>query len=120
METPHDVLGLPASATAEEVTRAYRKLVRRYPPELAPEQFARIHRAYQLLTSLERRMAVARTAPEETIDQLFPPPATTLKAPPPPPPALTERDLEPLLAPCRRVRLSRILREAFLRQEADS
>jgi len=113
LETPHHVLGLPASATAEEVTRAYRKLVRRYPPELAPEQFARIHLAYQLLTSLERRMAVARTAPEETVDQLFPVPAAALKPPPLPPPALTERDLEPLLAPFRRARLVRILRDAF-------
>ncbi|MFY9821325.1 MAG: DnaJ domain-containing protein [Thermoanaerobaculia bacterium] len=112
-ETPHAVLGLPASAAAEEITRAYRKLVRRYPPELAPLQFARIHRAYQLLTSPERRMELAGTAPEETIDQLFPAPSTILKAPPPPPPALSERDLEPLLAPFRRARLVRILREAF-------
>lgn len=113
METPHAVLGLPASAAAEEITRAYRKLVRRYPPELAPQQFARIHRAYRLLTSPELRMDVARTAPEETIDQLFPLPATSLKAPAPSPPALTARDLEPLLAPFRRTRLVRILREAF-------
>lgn len=113
METPHAVLGLPAVATAEEITRAYRKLVRRYPPELAPQQFARIHRAYQLLTSPERRMEVARSAPEEAIDQLFPVPGTILKAPSPPPPVLTARDLEPLLAPFRRARLVRILSEAF-------
>jgi curved DNA-binding protein CbpA len=101
-------------ATAEEITRAYRKLVRRYPPELAPQQFARIHRAYQLLTSPERRMEVARTAPEETLDQLFPVPATILRAAPsPPPPLLAGRDLEFLLAPFRRVRLTRILSEAF-------
>jgi curved DNA-binding protein CbpA len=112
METPHAVLGLPAVATAEEITRAYRKLVRRYPPELAPQQFARIHRAYQLLTSPERRMEVARTAPEETIDQLFPAPAVRLKALSLPP-VLTIRDLEPLLAPFRRARLRRILSEAF-------
>src|ERR1700704_1219703 len=112
METPHAVLGLPAAATAEEITRAYRKLVRRYPPELAPQQFARIHRAYQLLTSPERRMEVARTAPEETIDQLFPVPAMSLKVLSPPP-VLTVRDLEPLLAPFRRARLARILSEAF-------
>ena len=71
IETPHSVLGLPAAASAEEVTRAYRKLVRRYPPELAPQQFARVHRAYQLLTSPERRMEAARSSPEETIAQLF-------------------------------------------------
>lgn len=113
MEIPHAVLGLPAVATAEEITSAYRKLVRRYPPELAPQQFARIHRAYQLLTSPERRMEEAQSAPEETIDQLFPVPAAILKVPAPPPPVLTARDLEPLLAPFRRVRLARILSEAF-------
>jgi hypothetical protein len=106
---------LPSTATAEEITRAYRKLVRRYPPELAPEPFARIHRAYQLATSLERRMEATRTAPEETIDQLFPIPKATLKAPPPPPPPLAEREREILLAPWRRAELVRILRAGFNR-----
>jgi len=114
METPHHILGLPPTATAEEITGAYRKLVRRYPPELAPEPFARIHRAYQLLTSLERRMEAARTAPEEAIDQIFAVPGVTLKPPPPPPPPPTEKDLEPLLAPFRRALLARLLRETFL------
>ncbi len=112
METPHTVLGVPATATAEEITRAYRKLVRRYPPELAPEQFARVHHAYQLLTSLERRMEAARRSPEETLAQLFAVPAA-LKPPPSPPPPLTERDLEPVLAPYRRALLLRLLRESF-------
>lgn len=113
METPHAVLGVLPSATIEEITRAYRKLVRRYPPELAPQQFARIHSAFQFLTSPERRMAAARTNPEEAIDQLFPLPAVTLKPPPPPPPPLARRDLEPLLIPFRRELLVRILRQAF-------
>lgn len=113
METPHALLGLPATATAEEISRAYRKLVRRYPPELAPEQFARIHRAYQLLTSLERRLEAVRTAPEEALEQLFALPGLTLKALPPPPPPLTAEALEPLLAPFRRALLARLLRETF-------
>jgi curved DNA-binding protein CbpA len=113
VESPHAVLGVPASATAEELARAYRKLVRRYPPELAPQRFARVHRAYQLLTSPERRMEAARTAPEEAIDQLFPALQATLKPPPPSPPPLAERDLEPLLAPFRRALLARLLRETF-------
>jgi len=109
VEAPHTILGVPANAGAEEIARAYRKLVRRYPPELAPEQFARIHRAYQLLTSLERRMEAVRKHPEEAIDQLFAAPAA-LKPPPPPP--LTARDLEPLVAPYRRALLIRLLRES--------
>jgi len=113
VDTPHTVLGVPATATVQEITRAYHKLVRRYPPELAPEPFARIHRAYQLATSLERRMEAARQAPEETLDQLFPLPRATLKATPPAPPPLTERDLETLLAPWRRAELGRVLRQAF-------
>jgi curved DNA-binding protein CbpA len=112
LESPHTILGLPATATTEEITRAYRKLVRRYPPELAPEQFARIHRAHQLLTSLELRMEAARRSPEETIEQLFTVPLT-LKPPPAPPPPVVERDLEPLLAPFRRALLVRLLRESF-------
>jgi curved DNA-binding protein CbpA len=113
LDTPNAILGLPPTATVAEITSAYRKLVRRYPPELAPEQFARIHRAYQLATSVERRMEAARTSPEETIDQLFPLPEATLKPLPPPPPPLTLRDREILLAPWRRSELFRVLRGAF-------
>jgi curved DNA-binding protein CbpA len=114
VDIPHTILGVPATATAEEITRAYRKLVRRYPPELAPEQFARIHRAYQLLTSLELRMEAARSSPEETLEMLFAVPAT-LKPPPASPPPLTEQDLEPVLAPFRRALLVRLLRDSFAR-----
>lgn len=113
METPHVILGLPSSANIEEITRAYRKLVRRYPPELAPEQFARIHHAYQILTSLERRMEAARDAPDEALDQLFSGSAV-LAVPPPSPPPLDDRDLEPLLAPFRRALLVRLLRGSFV------
>ena len=113
VDSPHAILGLPASASAEEIVRAYRKLVRRYPPELAPEQFARIHQAYQFLTSPERRMQAARTAPEETVEQLFPSPRAALKPFAPAVPPLTEGDLELLLAPYRRELLLRLLREAF-------
>jgi curved DNA-binding protein CbpA len=112
MENPFTVLGLPPAATAEEIAGAYRKLVRRYPPELAPQQFARIHGAYQLLTSPARRLEAARLAPEETLDALFPMPTATLKPAPLPPP-LGAQDLEPLLAPWCRGLLVRLLRETL-------
>jgi len=110
LKNPLTVLGLPPSATADEIANAYRKLVRRYPPELAPQRFADIHSAYQLLTSPARRMETARLAPEETLDALFPMPVVTLKPAPPPPPLGAEA-LDPLLAPCFRGLLVRLLRE---------
>lgn len=106
---PFTILGLAPGAGAAEIAAAYRKLVRRYPPELAPERFAEIHRAHQLLSSPERRMDAAREAPEEELAKLFPLPVLKLKPAPPPPAPITERDLEPLLAPARRAALARLL-----------
>lgn len=113
MDSPHSILGVPPSATPEEMLHAYRKLVRRFPPELAPEKFARVHDAYQFLTSPERRMQAARTAPEETLLLLFPAPEIALKPLPHPPPPLDAPALEPLLAPLRRARLAALLNDAF-------
>lgn len=112
MENPYAILGLSSSAPEEEITRTYRKLVHRYPPELAPQQFARIHRAWQLLTSLEHRMLAVRDAPVEAIDQAIALPDSPL-APPPPPPSLTAGDLEPLAGPIRRALLVEVLRSSF-------
>ena len=111
MNEPYDVLGLEPGATGDEITRAYRKLVRRYPPELNPERFARIRQAYELLSSLEHRMADVRKDPYAALAALFPPPEIKLKpeevrqAKP-----LEPADLEPLLGPLRRQLLQRILK----------
>ncbi len=109
-QEPHAALGLKPGAAREDITRAYRKLVRRYPPELNPERFARIRRAYELLGSLEHRMAEARKDPEEALEALFPPPDLTFKPAPPPPGPLEPGDLEPLLGPLRLELLKRILK----------
>ena len=111
MDEPYDVLGLEPGANGDEITRAYRKLVRRYPPELNPERFARIRQAYELLSSLEHRMAEARKDPPAALAALFPPPEIRLKAEEPlPEKPLAAEDLEPLLGPLRRQLLRRILR----------
>ncbi len=109
MDEPYAILGLEPGATGEEITRAYRKLVRRYPPELNPERFARIRRAHELLSSLEHRMAEVRKHPEAALEALFPPPPIRLKPAPPPPGPLEPADREPLLAPLRLALLKRIL-----------
>ena len=46
------VLNLSAAADRPEIEQAYRRLVRRYPPEFHSEKFRQIDEAYRLLTSL--------------------------------------------------------------------
>lgn len=50
-------LGLAETAGKEEMEQAYRRLVRRYPPEFNPERFQKIDEAYRFLTSLPDRVA---------------------------------------------------------------
>lgn len=45
-------LNLPENAGNEDVEQAYRRLVRRFPPEFNPEKFQKIDDAYRFLTSL--------------------------------------------------------------------
>ena len=110
LDEPYSVLGLEPGASRDDITRAYRKLVRRYPPELNPERFAKIHRAHALLNDVERQMAEVRKDPVGSIEALFPPPTVTLAAAPPAPLPLEPGDLEPLIGPLRRQLLQRILK----------
>jgi curved DNA-binding protein CbpA len=50
-------LNLPETASGEDIENAYRRLVRRYPPEFNPERFQRIDEAYRFLTSLSDMIA---------------------------------------------------------------
>lgn len=50
------ILNLEATASREEIERAYQRLVRRYPPEFQPEKFRQIDEAYRSLTSLTYRL----------------------------------------------------------------
>ncbi len=54
------VLGVPRNATADEIKQAYRKMARRYHPDLnhdpgAEEQFKAINEAYEVLSDPEKR-----------------------------------------------------------------
>ena len=68
----YGVLGVPRSASADEIDRAYRRLARRYHPGLNPgdrqseERFRAVDAAYRVLGDRERRVAYDRrgTAPE--------------------------------------------------------
>lgn len=115
---PYAVLGLEPGATSEEITKAYRKLTRRYPPELSPRRFARIQQAHHLLSSSERRMKAAARDPEATLAALDPVPRVTLAAAPPAPAPPAVEDCEPLLAAVRRALLEDVLRAAFSDESA--
>ena len=45
-------LNLPEKAANEDIEQAYKRLVRRYPPEFNPERFQKIDEAYRFLTSI--------------------------------------------------------------------
>jgi hypothetical protein len=113
MDDPYKMLGLEPGADPERIGQAYRILVRRYPPELNPERFARIQHAYDILRSWDRWMEEAREHPEAALESLFPPPRLVLKPLGPAPEPLQPADLEPLLRPLRRQELARVLREGM-------
>lgn len=58
----YKVLGVPKTATAEEIKKAYRKLVRKYHPDLSKEsdasdKTAEVNEAYAVLSDAEKRQA---------------------------------------------------------------
>ena len=55
---PYDTLGLRKGAGQQEIKQAYFKLVRRYSPELFPEEFTKIRNAYDVLRNPEKRAKV--------------------------------------------------------------
>ncbi|MFH1177104.1 MAG: J domain-containing protein [Acidobacteriota bacterium] len=111
------VLGLAPGANGEAIEAAYRRLARRYPPELNPLRFAQIKDAYEILTSLERRMREAEDDPARALAALFPAVELRLAAPPDPPPPGSTPDWEPRQAPLRATAIAGILRAAFGRGE---
>lgn len=57
------ILGIENSATSEEIRMAYKRLVRKYHPDLHPEDnkvhrvFTEIKEAYDVLSNLDKRLA---------------------------------------------------------------
>lgn len=51
------VLGVPPSASARDIKRAYFRLMRKVPPETHPEEFSRLRQAYEVLGDPHARSA---------------------------------------------------------------
>ena len=66
----YERLGIHREATTDEVKRAYRGLVRVYPPERAPEEFKRIREAYETLSDARSRQEYD-TAPSPALQRLM-------------------------------------------------
>lgn len=75
----YETLGVPRSATGEEIKRAYRKLARRYHPDVsdeanAEERFKEVQEAYEVLKDPDKRSAYDRLGSDWRQHEDFTPP----------------------------------------------
>src|SRR5690606_37188573 len=69
MESPHQILGVKASATQEEIKKMYRQLAQRYHPDSGNQanakRFAQVTEAYRLLKGVEPEFQEEREETKE-------------------------------------------------------
>src|ERR1700689_2849489 len=75
----YEILGLTRAADADEVKRAYRKLARKFHPDVSKEpnaeaKFKEVQEAYEVLRDPEKRAAYDQLGNEMKSGQEFPPP----------------------------------------------
>ncbi|WP_055669223.1 J domain-containing protein [Desnuesiella massiliensis] len=71
MENLYDILEIDLSSDEKEIKKAYVKMVRKYPPEKAPEEFKKIRKAFEILIDpTSRAEYLARLKYGDEIDDL--------------------------------------------------
>jgi curved DNA-binding protein CbpA len=56
MSDPFEILGLPSDADDDAVRARYLELIRRWPPEQAPDRFAAVRAAYEQVRDRDSRL----------------------------------------------------------------
>ena len=72
IKDPYETLGLPADSSDEAIRLRYLELVRQYPPDLHPEKFAAVRRAFESLRDLDTRLRLRlfEKGKNETLDAI--------------------------------------------------
>src|SRR6201996_5267154 len=75
----YEILGVPRTATNDELKKAYRKLARKYHPDVskeknAEEKFKEVQEAYEVLRNAEKRTAYDQLGRDFRNGQQFRPP----------------------------------------------
>ena len=79
----YDIMGVNRDATQDEIKRAYRRLARKYHPDVSEEsdteeQFKEVGEAYEVLKDPEKRAAYDQLGAEWKTGQEFRPPPLSL------------------------------------------
>ncbi len=59
-KSPYQILGLEGDFEQNDIKKAYRKMIKLYPPEQNPQEFAKIRDAYDVLSGEHYFLKLAR------------------------------------------------------------
>ncbi|MCZ2340353.1 MAG: hypothetical protein LC104_00990 [Bacteroidales bacterium] len=73
MSDPFQVLNLPTDADDQAIRARYLELVRQFPPEQSPKEFAKFRAAYEKISTLDARAAyfLAGIGNDDSIDAII-------------------------------------------------